>query len=159
MIESIAENLADQVQQLGGLEEQTLGETLDVLTDQGVYTQLLELPEARKYWRFRRSPRGADIEVDTDAVVRDWIAGRTLTELADAHLTAVTDSAFRLEQMVDGISEGVQHYLSWTVGLVIAQANDILLSRLSPCSCSPALLPTCDTASIRRSRSTCSSGT
>jgi hypothetical protein len=34
--------------------------------------------------------------------------------------------------MVDGISEGVQHYLSWTVGLVIAQANDILLSRMSP---------------------------
>jgi hypothetical protein len=34
--------------------------------------------------------------------------------------------------MVDVISEGVQHYLSWTVGLVVAQANDILLSRLSP---------------------------
>ncbi len=132
VIESIAEELADHVQQLGGLDEQTLEETLDVLTDQAVYTQLLELPEAKKYWRFRKSPRGADIEVDTDAVVRDWIAGRTLTELADTHLTAVQDSAFRLEQMVDGISEGVQHYLSWTVGLVIAQANDILLSRLSP---------------------------
>ena len=78
------------------------------------------------------SPRGAPVEVDADAVVRDWIAGRDLTELADTHLAEVADSAFRLEQMVDGISEGVQHYLSWTVGLVIAQANDILLSRLSP---------------------------
>jgi len=65
-------------------------------------------------------------------VVRDWIGGRTLTELANDHLAAVADPAFRLEQMVDGISEGVQHYLSWTVGLVITQANDILLSRLSP---------------------------
>lgn len=132
VIERIAEALANRVQRLGGLEEQTLGETLDLLTSEAVYAQLLKLPEAKKYWRFRKSPKGADIEVDTDAVIRDWIAGRTLTELADAHLAAVQDSAFRLEQMVDGISEGVQHYLSWTVGLVIAEANDMLLSRLSP---------------------------
>lgn len=132
VIEAIAEELADHVQQLGGLDEQTLAETLDVLTSQDVYTQLSNLPEAKTYLRFRKSPRGADIEVDTDAVIRDWIAGRTLTELAHTHLTAVPDSAFRLEQMVDVISEGVQHYLSWTVGLLVAQANDILLSRLSP---------------------------
>jgi hypothetical protein len=75
---------------------------------------------------------GLPVEVAADAVVRDWIAGRDLAELADTHLAMVADSAFRLEQMVDGISEGVQHYLSWTIGLVIAQANDILLSRLSP---------------------------
>lgn len=131
-IESIAVNLADRVQQLGGLDNQTLEETLDVLSDHAVYAHLLKLPEAMKYLRFRESPRGADVGVDIDTLVRDWIAGRTLTELANAHLTSVTDSAFGLEQMVDGISEGVQHYLSWTVGLVIAQANDILLSRLSP---------------------------
>jgi hypothetical protein len=132
VIETIAEELADHVQQLGGPDEQTLEETLDVLTSQAVYSRLLKLPEARKYLRFRKSPKGADIEVDADALIRDWIAGRTLTELANTHLTEVTDPAFRLEQMVDGISEGVQHYLSWTVGLIIAQANDILLSRLSP---------------------------
>ncbi|WP_286689389.1 MULTISPECIES: DEAD/DEAH box helicase [unclassified Aeromicrobium] len=132
VIEAIAEELVDHVQQLGGLDEQTLAETLDVLSSQGVYTRLLNLPEAKTYWRFRKSPRGADIDVDTDAVIRDWIAGRTLTELANTHLnTAVQDSAFRLEQMVDVISEGVQHYLAWTVGLVVVQANDILLSRLS----------------------------
>lgn len=131
-IEAVAEELADHVQQLGGLDAHTLAETLDVFTSQAVYTQLLELPEAKTYWRFRKSPKGADIEVDTDAMIRDWIAGRALTELANTHLSAVQDSAFRLEQMVDGISEGVQHYLSWTVGLVVAQANDILLSRSSP---------------------------
>lgn len=130
VIETIAEELADHVQQLGGLDDQTLEETLDVLTSQAVYSRLLRLPEARKYLRFRKSPKGADIEVEVDAVIRDWIAGRTLTELANTHLTEVADPAFRLEQMVDGISEGVQHYLSWTVGLVITQANDILLSRL-----------------------------
>lgn len=131
-IESIAVELADQVQQLGGPDEQTLAETLDLLANRDVYARLLALPEAKKYWVFRKSVRGEFVEVDTDSIIRDWISGRALTNLANAHLAAVPDSAFRLEQMVDAISEGVQHYLSWTVGLVIAQANDVLLSRLSP---------------------------
>jgi len=132
-IEAVAEELADRTEELGGIGEQKLTETLDVLTSEGVYANLLKLPEAKKYWRFRKSPRGAEIEVDTDAVLREWIEGHTLTELSNTHLiTAVQDPAFRLEQMVDGISEGVQHYLAWTVGLVVAQANDILLSRSSP---------------------------
>lgn len=132
VIESIAATLADQLQVLGGFGELSLDETLGVLADQDVYGQLLQLPEAAKHWRFRRSPRGAIVEVNAASVVRDWIVGRDLSDLADTHLTEVADSAFRLEQMVDGISEGVQHYLAWTVGLVIAQANDILLSRMSP---------------------------
>lgn len=130
-IESIATGLADQVQLISDLGELTLDETLDVLAEQDVYTKLLQLPEAGKSWRFRASPKGASVQVAADAVVRDWIAGRDLTDLANTHLTSVADSTFRLEQMVDGISEGVQHYLSWTVGLVIAQANDILLSGFS----------------------------
>lgn len=130
-IESIATALADGAQLRGVLDELSLEETLDVLAEQDVYAQLLQLPERGRSWRFRTSPRGEPIEVATDAIVRGWIAGRDLSELANAHLSAVRDPAFRLEQMVDGISEGVQHYLSWTVGLVISQANDILLSRLS----------------------------
>lgn len=131
-IESIAETLADHVQRLGGLDELTLDETLDALSEHDVYAHLLQLPEATKHWRFRLSPKGSPVKVAADAVVRDWIAGCDLTELADTHLAEVADSAFRLEQMVDGISEGVQHYLSWTVGLVITQTNDILLSRSTP---------------------------
>ncbi|MEV0717771.1 DEAD/DEAH box helicase [Asanoa sp. NPDC050611] len=132
VIESIATILADEVQLLGGIGEYPLDETLDVIGNQDVYTRLLQLPEANGHWRFRRSPKGTPVDVDADAVVRDWIAGRDLTELADTHLNEVADPGFRLEQMVDGISEGVQHYLAWTVGLVIAQTNEILRSRLSP---------------------------
>ena len=137
-IESIATSLADRAQLVAGPDERTLDETLDLLAEQDVYAQLLHLPEGAKYWRFRSSPRGAHLEVAADTVVRDWISGRDLTELADIHLGEVADPAFRLEQMVDGISEGVQHYLSWTVGLVIAQANDILLSRISPVQLLPS---------------------
>jgi hypothetical protein len=137
-IESIATSLADRAQLVAGSDERRLDETLDLLVEQDVYAQLLHLPEGAKHWRFRSSPRGAPLEVAADTVVRDWISGRDLTELADTHLGEVADPAFRLEQMVDGISEGVQHYLSWTVGLVIAQANDILLSRLSPVQLLPS---------------------
>ncbi|TFH68200.1 DEAD/DEAH box helicase [Cellulomonas sp. HD19AZ1] len=131
-IESIAAALADGAQLRDVGDELSLAETLEVLAAQDVYAQLLQLPERGRSWRFRTSPRGEPIEVATDAIVRDWIAGRDLTDLANTHLSAVIDPAFRLEQMVDGISEGVQHYLSWTVGLVVAQANEILLSRFSP---------------------------
>jgi len=143
-IESIATALADHVQppvvpgeltldeNVVVLDERNLDETLGLLADQDVYGQLLKLPEATKNWRFRKTPRGAVVEIAAGPIVRDWIAGRDLTELADTHLAEVADRVFRLEQIVDGISEGVQHYLSWTVGLVIAQANDILLSRFSP---------------------------
>ncbi|HEY9264764.1 MAG TPA: DEAD/DEAH box helicase [Mycobacterium sp.] len=132
VIESIATSLADQAQLVEGMDVRTLDETLDLLAQQDVYAQLLRLPEGAKHWRFRITPKGAPVEVASEAVVRDWIGGRDLTELADTHLSAVPEPAFRLEQMVDGISEGVQHFLSWTIGLVIAQANDILMSRASP---------------------------
>jgi hypothetical protein len=132
VIESIATSLADEVQLLGGLGEYTLDETLDMFANHDVHARLLELPEAKGHWRFRRSPKGAPVDVDADAVVRDWIAGHDLTELANTHLSEIADPGFRLEQMVDGISAGVQHYLAWTVGLIIAQTNEILLSRLSP---------------------------
>jgi superfamily II DNA/RNA helicase len=143
-IEAIAETLADHLQPpvaLDGvtlvenvvvLDERTLDETLELLAEMDVYAQLLRLPETAKNWRFRKSPLGAPVEVAAGPVVRDWIAGRDLTELADSHLTEVADPVFRLEQMVFGISLGIQHYLSWTVGLVIAQANEILAARLSP---------------------------
>lgn len=137
-IEAIATSLAEQVLLKESLaEDLSLEQTLDLLGEQNVYARLLQLPEAfrkggKNLWNFQVSPRGNAVEVASDAVLRDWVAGHSLTDLADTHLTAVGDSAFRLEQMVDAISEAVQHYLSWTVGLVIAQANDILLSNLSP---------------------------
>lgn len=128
VIESIAVNLADHLEHSAGIAEQTLEQTLDLLSAQNVYAGLLNLQEAAK-WRFRQTPKGADLEVNTDAIIRDWIAGQALGDLANTHLAEVKNPEFRLEQMVDGISEGVQHYLSWTVGLIIAQTNDILRAR------------------------------
>lgn len=135
IIERIAIELADHVQLLHGPDELTLIETLDLFAELDVYSKLLELPERGKCWKFRVSPQGGLIEISTSAVVRDWIEGRELNELAETHLAEVKDSAFGLEQMVDAIGEGMQHYFSWTVGLIIDQTNEILQSR----SCSAQL--------------------
>jgi hypothetical protein len=131
-IETIARDVVHRVEQLGGVGELPLDVTLDVLADLDVYARLLELPEAAKHWRFRTTLRGVPLDVPAAGVVRDWVAGRDFAALAEAHLGQVQDPVFRLEQMVDGVSEGVQHYLSWTVGLVVSQANEVLLARLSP---------------------------
>lgn len=129
-IESIAECLADCVRQRGYVEEQTLEETLNLLAEQEVYSKLLRLPEAERYWCFKKSARGKEIVVDINSVIGDWITGSSLPSLAERYLSDVSNSAFRLEQMVDGVTEGIQHYLSWTVGVVVAQVNDILTERM-----------------------------
>lgn len=129
-IESTAKCLADCVRQRGYVEEQTLEETLNLLAEQEVYSTLLRLPEAKRYWRFKRTTQGKEIVVDINSVVGDWVAGSSLPSLAERYLSDVSNSTFRLEQMVDGVTEGIQHYLSWTVGVVVAQVNEILAERM-----------------------------
>ena len=125
VIETIATSLADRLQVVGVEDRLGLEATLNLLDEQNVYEQLLALPEAARYWRFRRTSRGQKVDVPPEAVVRDWVAGSDLTELANEHLPMVPEPSFRLEQMVDGIGEAVQHFLSWTVGLAVSQANEI----------------------------------
>ncbi|MFJ6262768.1 DEAD/DEAH box helicase [Rhodococcus erythropolis] len=87
-----------------------------------MFEGLLELPEAPK-WRFRETPRGGDIEVRPHDLLTDWVSGRSLPDLADMHLTAAYDAAWRIEQMVDAITRHFQHYLAWTVGAVVELVN------------------------------------
>ncbi|MCS5480802.1 DEAD/DEAH box helicase [Corynebacterium sp. YIM 101645] len=130
-IEALSLSLAEQVELIDGVGELTFDETLSFLSAQDVFAKLLQLPERGKCWNFRTSPRGDFLEVDPAKVIRDWVAGLELAELANTYLSDVKDPEFRLEQMVDAISEGMQHYLSWIVGLVVNQTNEILLSRFS----------------------------
>ena len=83
---------------------------------------LLALPEASA-WRFRITPGGDDIDVEPTAVLRDWLQGVGLVELAETHLAAVGSAAWRVEQMVDAVTTHFEHYLSWTIGAVVELAN------------------------------------
>ncbi|MFG2045647.1 DEAD/DEAH box helicase [Dactylosporangium sp. NPDC048998] len=91
-----------------------------------LFTELLDLAEAPA-WQFKVSPRGDDIAVRPVDLLADWVSGQTLPELANTHLTAVTDPAFRIEQMVGAASENFEHFLAWTVGAVVDIVNTHLL--------------------------------
>lgn len=84
--------------------------------------QLLRLAEAPE-WRFRISTRGGDITVDPVEVLDGWLSGMSLPDLAHAHLAAVASPAWRIEQMVDAVTEHFEHYLAWTVGALVELVN------------------------------------
>ncbi|WP_205861729.1 DEAD/DEAH box helicase [Planosporangium flavigriseum] len=87
-----------------------------------MFTQLLDLPEAPE-WRFRASRGGRDIDVRPVDLLAGWISGQPLPELADAHLSAARDPAWRIEQMVGAVTEHFEHYLAWTVGALVELIN------------------------------------
>lgn len=87
-----------------------------------MFDELLELPEAPA-WRFRITRGGADIEVQHIELLKEWVSGTSLPDLADTHLSAVSDATWRIEQMVDAATGHFQHYLAWTVGAVVELVN------------------------------------
>nr|WP_240163236.1 DEAD/DEAH box helicase [Mycolicibacterium sphagni] len=105
-------------------------ETLIALEAAGTLTELLDLPEAGSVWRFKPSV-GARTTIDASVqlALRGWLGGMNMPELAAQILPTVADAAWRLEQTVDAISGTFEHFLSWTVGLVIAQANELLIEQ------------------------------
>jgi hypothetical protein len=98
--------------------------------------QLLDLPEAPP-WRYRASPRGAEIEVDPVGLLTGWLTGTSLPGLAQAHLAAAVDPGWRIEQMVDAVSGHFEHYLAWTAGALVELVN----SRLADAGLEERLCP------------------
>lgn len=119
----IAEGIlrAQRVGDLSELRDPT--QAIDWLS--AAFTDLLDLPEAPE-WRFRISIRGDDITVAPVALVIGWISGRSLPDLADVHLRAAPQAAWRIEQMVGTITEQFEHYLSWTIGALVELVNGLL---------------------------------
>lgn len=101
-------------------------ETMDVLARVNAFDALLRLPEGQREWRFRATGRGQKITVPVLPALRAWLDGVEMPSLAQATLPTVTDAAWRLEQMVDAVSGTFEHYLSWTTGVLIEQANSQL---------------------------------
>ncbi|WP_344140822.1 DEAD/DEAH box helicase [Polymorphospora rubra] len=91
-----------------------------------MFTNLLALQEAPRQ-RFRETARGDEIAVSMVDLLIDWICGQPYSQLANRHLAAASDSAWRIEQMVGAVTEQFEHYLSWTVGAVVELVNNGLL--------------------------------
>lgn len=106
----------------------TLSEALQVLDDSGALTELLDLPEGEGVWKFKPTVGArTTIEVSVAGALEGWLSGLNMPELAAHMLPTVTDASWRLEQTVDAISGAFEHFLSWTVGVVVTQANEHLV--------------------------------
>jgi len=84
--------------------------------------RLLKLREA-PLWEFRVTPRGTEIPVKPVDLLTDWLAGVSLPGLAETHLAAASDPAWRIEQMVNTVTGQFEHYLAWTIGALVELVN------------------------------------
>ncbi len=99
-----------------------------VLNEVDALAELLTLPEAPGRWRFKtiETGRAREIPVAPAELLVDWIRGVSVSDLAQKYLEAVPAEDYRVEQMVDMLTQFFEHYLSWTVGAVVALTNEQL---------------------------------
>ncbi len=119
-LDAIAESLADQVLADPSFDGSAPMDALTLLGPE--LASLLALPEAPA-WFFRTTVRGDQISVDPGSLLRDWMAGSSLPDLASSYLADVADPGWRIEQMVTAVAQQFEHYLSWTVGALVDLVN------------------------------------
>lgn len=111
----------------------TLREALDVLDEVAAFDTLLALPESGKVWTFKETPAKREtLEIEVSPFLQGWLEGLDMPSLAAATQPMVSDAAWRLEQTVDAISRAVEHFFSWTIGVIVEQANGILSETDAP---------------------------
>ncbi len=100
---------------------------LSLLESLGVLGRLVELPEAPR-WAPRKSESGRVqlIDVRLVDILRGWVRGQPLQDLADLLLAEVPDKTWRLEQLVEIVRSFFEHFLSWTLGALIELTNEKL---------------------------------
>ncbi len=116
-----------------------LNDTIRLLSQQEVLTRLLAQPEAGNCWKFwstRAKGDGNLIRVSIVDGLTGWVDGLDVPALAERILPGLAVE-WQLEQTVDAISSTFEHYLAWTVGVLIEQANARLheiglVSRIRP---------------------------
>lgn len=97
---------------------------LEVLDTADALNSLLALEESPRDWGFRRTPNAApSIDVSPRAFLQRWIFGAEIATLASEFLAAVPTRELAVEQIVDVVSEHCEHYLSWTLGVIVTIAN------------------------------------
>ncbi|MCF8589912.1 DEAD/DEAH box helicase [Gordonia liuliyuniae] len=111
----------------------TLREALNVLDEVAVFDTLLALPESGKVWTFKKTPAKREtLEIEVAPFLQGWLEGLDTPSLAAATQPMVSDAAWRLEQTVDAISGAIEHFFSWTIGVLVEQANGILSEADAP---------------------------
>ena len=101
---------------------------LSFLDQEGVFGQLLSLPERPRDWSFRKTRGGQSKSVAVDVLefLKAWVAGNAIPQIAAQVFAEISDRELRLERTVDAITDFCEHYFSWTLGVVVAMTNERL---------------------------------
>ena len=136
-LDSLATALAEVAANTSDIETPTVA--LDILETTNSFTTLLNLPEAPTRWSFKTIEQGppTDVPIDPRELLAAWLGGDSLASMAERFLSVVTQPHYRIEQIVDAITEHFEHFLSWTLGVLVELTNDRLeqqghRSRLCP---------------------------
>ena len=114
---------------------------LNFLDREGVFGQLLSLPERPRAWSFRttRGGNSEPVAVDVLEFLGAWVAGGAIPLIADQAFREIQSRELRLERTVDAITDFCEHYFSWTLGVVIAITNERLRETGAEIEVSPEL--------------------
>ncbi len=93
---------------------------IDVLDEADALSRLSRLQESPSSWEFRPTPNAKTrIEVSPGDFLRAWISGAEISDLATQFLADVSSREYAIEQIVDVISGQCEHYLAWTLRVVL----------------------------------------
>jgi hypothetical protein len=125
MLDELSEQLAAAA--LAHPDRDAVNVAIDLLDQTNVLAAALALPDVDgDVWRFRISPRGADVSVGLGDALHRWTSGQPLSVMADELLDQVPERPWRLEQLVDRVSRGFGHAVSWMTAALLERANAIL---------------------------------
>lgn len=93
---------------------------LEVLDQADALSGLLALAESPREWGFRPTANAArSISVPLREFLQRWISGADIATLATEFLSVVNSRELAVEQIV----EFCEHFLSWTLGVVLTTVN------------------------------------
>jgi hypothetical protein len=102
-------------------------QTLTTLLGNGRLTRLLQLPESQvPGMRLWRTGAAGAFDLEALELLRDWVRGDSLEELASRYFSPIADHEFRSELLADYISAAFDNFLPWVLGIIVEWTNDRL---------------------------------
>jgi hypothetical protein len=113
------------VEELGENPPANLDEAIERILGGGRLSRILSLPESpdRGFKTRANAPAAERLDVDLIGMLRSWVSGDELETIATTFLAEVTDPDYLSQQLSQFMTEVFEHFLPWTLRIVIAWTN------------------------------------
>ena len=132
-LDDLAEEVADE---LVTTEEEITSwvDRIIFLLDDGRLNQILEASDASEIEVSSRARGGEEIDLDLLALIRDWVDGAELDNIAADYLADVNQTDHRFRQLGELIYEVFEIHLPWMLRVLVDWTNEHLEARNLPLS-------------------------